>query len=118
MIHTAGKPAKIQLVIDRKRLKADGNDLSYITVKILDKDNNIVPDADNLVKFKITGPASIAGVDNGSQSSMEPFKADQRKAFHGLCLAIVQAGKQKGDITFTATATGLTTATVIIKTVR
>ena len=64
-IHTAGKPAKIELSADRKNIKADGKDLSFITVKILDKDGNIVPNADNLVNFKINGNAFIAGVDNG-----------------------------------------------------
>ena len=114
-IHTAGKPAKIELIADRKLIKADGKDLSFITVKILDKDGNIVPDADNLVNFKLNGNAFIASVDNGDPVSHDPFKADYRKAFHGLALAIVQAKETPGDISFTATAKGLQSASVVIK---
>jgi beta-galactosidase len=107
-VHTAGSPAKIQLIADRKSMHADGNDLSFITVKVLDKDGNIVPDAENLVNFKIKGPAGIAGVDNGSQISMEPFKANHRKAFHGMCLLIVRPRKTKGDVLVEASSSGLT----------
>jgi beta-galactosidase len=114
-IHTAGAPAKIELVADRKLINADGKDLSFITVKILDKDGNVVPDADNKVNFKLSSNATIAGVDNGDEVSHDPFKADYRKAFHGLALAIVQAKETPGNITFSATADGLQGATVVIK---
>ena len=113
-IHTAGKPAKIELQADRKNINADGKDLSFITVKILDKDGNVVPDADNLVNFKVQGNAFIASVDNGDENSHDPFKADYRKAFHGLALAIVQAKEIPGDISFTATADGLEPATIVL----
>ncbi|WP_426670832.1 beta-galactosidase GalB [Mucilaginibacter sp. McL0603] len=115
-IHTAGKPAKIELVADRKNIKADGKDLSFITVKILDKDGNVVPDADNLVNFKINGNASIASVDNGLETDHDPFKADYRHAFNGLALAIVQSKDKPGSITFTATSQGLQGATVVLQT--
>ncbi|MGZ3874922.1 MAG: glycoside hydrolase family 2 TIM barrel-domain containing protein, partial [Mucilaginibacter sp.] len=114
-IHTAGKPARIELLADRKNIKADGKDLSFITVKILDKDGNLVPDADNLVNFKVNGNAFIAGVDNGDENSHDPFKADYRKAFNGLALAIVQAGEKGGNITFTATSKGLPPATITLQ---
>ncbi|RWY47237.1 beta-galactosidase GalB [Mucilaginibacter gilvus] len=116
VINTAGAPAKIELTADRSNIKADGKDLSFITVRILDKAGNVVPNADNLVKFKIAGPASIASVDNGDPVSHDPFKADYRKAFHGLALAIVQGKETAGSVTFTATSEGLAPATVVIKT--
>ena len=116
-VHTAGPAAKIELIADRRSIKADGKDLSYITVKITDKNGNPVPDADNLVNYEITGPATIAGVDNGSQSSMEPFKANHRKAFHGLCLAIIQSTHKGGIITVKASAIGLVGTLVKITTV-
>ena len=116
-IHTAGKPAKIELTADRNTISADGKDLSFITVKILDKDGNIVPTADNLVNFKLNGNAFITSVDNGDPVSHDPFKADYRKAFNGLALAIIQAKETPGDITFTATADGLEPATISLKTV-
>jgi beta-galactosidase len=94
-IKTAGQPAKIILTADRKNIKADGNDLSFVTVKVVDKDGNIVPDADNQVKFSISGYGFIAGVDNGSQTSMESFKASERKAFNGLCLAVFNPAERK-----------------------
>jgi beta-galactosidase len=115
-IHTAGAPAKIELVADRSQIKADGKDLSFITVKILDKDGNVVPDADNKVSFKINGEGFIASVDNGDPVSHDPFKADYRKAFHGLALAIVQAKEKAGTITFTASADGLQSSTLVLKT--
>jgi beta-galactosidase len=113
-IHTAGAPARIELTADRKVLNADGKDLSFITVKILDKEGNLVPDADNLVNFKINGNAFITGVDNGDPVSHDSFKANFRKAFHGLALAIVQTTEKPGNITFTVTAAGLQSATVVI----
>ncbi|MCR8557690.1 DUF4982 domain-containing protein [Mucilaginibacter sp. BJC16-A38] len=115
-IHTAGAPAKIELLADRKNIKADGKDLSFITVKILDKDGNVVPDADNLVNFKINGEGFIAGVDNGDENNHDSFKVDYRKAFNGLALAIVQAKQKGGNITFTATSKGLQSATLLIQT--
>ncbi len=114
-IKTAGAPAKIVLEADRSSIKADGKDLSFVTVKILDKDGNVVPYADNLVDFKLKGPAFIAGVDNGSETSHEPFKASYRSAFHGLALAILQTEDKPGTITLTATSKGLQPATVVIK---
>jgi beta-galactosidase len=114
VIHTAGAAAKIELVADRQNINADGKDLSFITVRILDKDGNLVPNADNLVNFKLSGPGFIAGVDNGDEVSHDPFKADYRKAFNGLALAIVQTKPTAGSITFTATSKDLQSATVIL----
>ena len=113
-IHTAGPAAKIQLIADRDNIKADGKDLSFITVKILDKDGNVVPNADNLVNFKVNGPGFIAGVDNGGEVSHDPFKANYRKAFNGLALAIIQSKEQGGDITFSASSKGLRAASVVL----
>ncbi|SDE43275.1 beta-galactosidase [Mucilaginibacter pineti] len=113
-IHTAGAPAKIELIADRKQLKADGKDLSFITVKILDKDGNVVPDADNLVNFKINGQAVLTSVDNGDPVSHDSFKVPYRKAFHGLAMAIVQTKEKAGSINFTATADGLQSAAIVL----
>ena len=114
-IHTAGKPAKIELSADRSTINADGKDLSFITVKVLDKDGNVVPDADNLVNFKLNGNAFIASVDNGDPVSHDSFKVPYRKTFHGLALAIVQSKDKPGDINFTATSAGLQSASLVIK---
>jgi beta-galactosidase len=114
-VHTAGQPARIILSPDRRVIKADGSDLSFVTVKVVDADGTVVPQADNLVKFQLTGEGSIAGVDNGSQVSHEPFKANYRKAFHGMALAIIQSKGKAGRITLKATAEGLAPASVVIE---
>jgi beta-galactosidase len=109
---TAGVPAKILLSADRTKIKADGTDLSFVTVKILDEAGNLVPGADNLVTFKLEGDAEIAGVDNGLQTSMESFKSNYRKAFNGLALAIIKAGEKPGTISLIASAEGLQSARI------
>ena len=113
-IKTAGKPAQIRLTPDRAEISADGRDLSFVTVDILDADGNLVPTADNLVKFDVTGDGFIAGVDNGCQTSMESFKADHRKAFNGKCLVVIQNNGTKGKIEVKATSDGLKDTSVEI----
>lgn len=113
-IFTAGEPAAIRLTPDRSSITADGYDLSYVTVEIVDKDGNLCPLADNNVKFTVTGAGINAGVDNGSPISMERFKADNRNAFYGKALLIVQSNGTPGDIAVTATADGLTSASTTI----
>lgn len=114
-IKTAGAAAKIILQTDRSAIKANGEDLSFVTVKIEDANGNLIPNADNLVNFKIEGAGFIAGVDNGNQTSHESFKANYRKAFNGLCLAVVQSAGKAGTITLTATSEGLQGATVVVE---
>ena len=114
VIHTAGKAAKLMLVADRSKISADGKDLSFITVKVLDKEGNLVPDADQLIHFKIEGDATLEGVDNGSPISHESFKGKQHKAFNGLALAIVKAGKTASTIKLIATSEGLGSESITI----
>ena len=114
-VKTAGEPAAIILTPDRPEIIADGSDLSFITVTVVDKDGVPVPKADNLIKFSIDGKGTIAGVDNGCQTSMEPFKADYRKAFNGKCLLVVKTGMEAGNINVTASSEGLTAATAAIR---
>ena len=87
-----------------------GKDLCFVTVKIVDAQGNMVPDASNNVQFKVNGEGTIAGVDNGNETSMELFKASERKAFNGLCLAVVQSKEKSGSIQFIATSAGLQSA--------
>ena len=112
---TAGAAAKIILTADRNELSADGKDLSFVTAKIVDAKGILVPDAADLIQFKLKGDASIVGVDNGLQTSMEKFKADKHKAFNGLCLAVIQGTEKKGTVTVTATAAGLAAGGVKIE---
>ncbi len=89
-VHTAGAPAKIRVTSDRTELRADGEDLAFLTVRVEDKDGNLCPGADSLVHFAVEGPASLAAVDNGNPATEEPFQASERHAFGGLALAIVR----------------------------
>ncbi len=114
-VRTAGEPAAIVLSADRSEISADGHDLSFITVTVVDKENIPVPHADNLVEFSVEGPGFIAGVDNGSQTSMEPFKADYRMAFNGKCLVVLQSGKEKGVIALNASSEGLAGAACTVR---
>ena len=114
-IHTAGTPHKIRLTPDRNIITADGKDLSFVTVEVLDKDNNLCPLSENLINFEIKGNAFIAGVDNGCQTSMERFKDNKRKAFNGKCLVVLQNNGEKGTATLTAKSNGLESSTIEIK---
>ena len=113
-VRTAEEPARIVLEPDRTTIKADGTDLSFVTVKVVDRNGTVVPMADNLIKFELTGGGSIAGVDNGYQASHEGFKRKQRKAFHGLALAIVQAKQTPGRMVLKASSDKLPSASVVI----
>ena len=108
---TAGAAARVVLAADRATIRKDGEDLSFITVRIEDAKGNLCPAADNLVKFSITGPGEIAGVDNGNAATVEPFQADHRKAFSGMALLIIRAHNgQAGRIHVTASSAGLSSA--------
>ncbi len=115
-ISTASQPSKIRLTADRNIITADGKDLSFITVEVTDENGNLVPYADNLINFDIDGAGFIAGVDNGSQTSMESFKANYRKAFYGKCLVIVQNNGKNGNITLKASSDQLKSESIVIKT--
>ncbi|MDO9376601.1 MAG: glycoside hydrolase family 2 TIM barrel-domain containing protein [Ferruginibacter sp.] len=112
-ISTAGKAAKIMLTADRSLISNGGDDLSFITAKIVDANGVMVPDATNQVTFKITGSGTLAATDNGSQTSLESFQSPKRKAFNGMCLAIVR-GSGAGEISVTASANGVTSAALQI----
>jgi beta-galactosidase len=76
------------------------------------------PNADNLVRFSVTGPARIVGVGSGDPRSTESFQQPQRKTYHGRCLVVVKAGKEKGTVKLTAEADGLKAAEAEIKVTR
>jgi beta-galactosidase len=90
VMRTAGEPCTIRLTPDRKELKATGQDLCYILVEALDRDGNLCPLADNLIRFRIGGPAEIAGLGNGNPLSLEPFQAGYRKLFYGKAMLILR----------------------------
>jgi len=107
IVKTAGDPSKIELVADRSTISADGKDLAYITVKITDKNGNMVPTADNLVHFDLEGEGQIVGVGNGNPISLEPAKGIERRAFSGMCQVIIQSTPKNGKIILKASSLGL-----------
>ncbi len=113
-VKTAGAPAKIGLTPDRSRIRADGKDLTFVTVDVLDQDGVIVPTGDSSFTFSVSGPAELVGVDNGNPTDTSAYKASTRTAFHGKALAILRATKAPGNVSFTASAAGLATATATI----
>lgn len=116
-VRTAGPAAKVTLVPDRAVIQANGDDLSFIAVRVEDQDGTLCPKADHLLRFRLTGSATIAGVDNGNPATVDPFHADFRKAFNGLALLIVRSRQgQKGRVRVTATSEGLVSGTTEITT--
>jgi Beta-galactosidase/beta-glucuronidase len=104
-IHTAGTPDHIRLTADRSSNTHGG--LVFVKAEIVDKDGNLCPGADNQIFFNVNGEASIAGVDNGSQTSMERFKANNRKAFFGRCMIVLRTSNTSGEIKLTGKAVDL-----------
>jgi beta-galactosidase len=113
-LRTAGKPAKIVLSTETKKLSPGWDNVALVRAKIVDAKGIEIPRADNLVSFRISGPGVIAAVDNADNSSHEPFQAAERQAFHGECVAFVKATGSPGKIVLTATASGLTADSVAI----
>lgn len=115
-VSTTGKPMKLQASADREMIKADGQDLAFITVQITDKKGLVVPRSDNQIEFSIEGPGEIVATDNGDPTNMVSFSSHKRNAFGGLCLVIVRSKTDKpGIITLTAKSSGLKDAKLKIK---
>ncbi|MES2459671.1 MAG: glycoside hydrolase family 2 TIM barrel-domain containing protein [Armatimonadota bacterium] len=113
-LRTAGKPAKIVLTPDSATLTTDWEDVSTVTATIVDADGVPVPTANDSIRFTVTGPGTLAGVDNADNTSHESFRGNSRRAFQGYCVALVRA-TGAGTITVTASAPGLTDGAVTIR---
>ncbi|MEE1803726.1 glycoside hydrolase family 2 TIM barrel-domain containing protein [Streptomyces sp. JV176] len=114
VLRTAGPAHSVRLTPDRTTLKADGTSLCFVTAEITDRHGVVVPDADHLISFQVTG-GRLAGVDNGRQESAERYQASTRTAFHGKALAIVRSGTAAGPLTVTARSAGLRKGTVTVR---
>ena len=113
-IHTAGVPAALRLTPDSSIIYT--NDVALVHVDVTDKQGNVVPFADNIINFTVTGSGRLTGVDNGNQRDDTSFKSPSRKAFNGHACALIKAGMQPGDIVLTVQADGLKEASVTIRT--
>ncbi|MFJ4922342.1 glycoside hydrolase family 2 TIM barrel-domain containing protein [Streptomyces sp. NPDC088725] len=112
-LRTAGRPHALRLTPDRASFTADGRSLCFVTAEVVDEKGVVVPDADHLIAFHVTG-GSLAGVDNGRQESAERYQASTRAAFHGKALAIVRSGTTTGKVSLTAESAGLRPATTTL----
>jgi len=114
ILQTAAAPVKIKLSADRTSIKANNQDLSYVTIELTDAKGNINPNADELLHFKIEGQGIIAGVGNANPQSIESCQLPQRKTWRGKCLVIVKSTGKTGDITLSVNGAGLAGKTVVI----
>jgi beta-galactosidase len=114
IIRTAGKPAALRLEPSHRKLKANGEDMSFVNVSVIDKDGNLCPLATNRIRFAVSGQGTLRAVDNGNAASLEPFESNERMAFSGKCVAMIQSSTKEGDIVIKASGEGLTSATLII----
>ncbi|SEG75920.1 beta-galactosidase [Actinacidiphila yanglinensis] len=117
VLRTAGEPHAVRLTPDRGSAVADGDSLVFVTAEVIDSRGVVVPGADHLLTFAVTG-GSLAGLDNGQQESAERYQATTRTAFHGKALAIVRTGSTAGHLDVTASAPGLHSATASVRTTR
>ncbi|MDR1762883.1 MAG: DUF4982 domain-containing protein [Dysgonamonadaceae bacterium] len=106
-IHTAGQPHHLVLEADRSKIKSDGKDLSFIRVKVVDKDGNLCPNAENLISFSVKGAGTYRAAANGDPRCLDIFHQPQMHAFSGQLTAIVQSGETKGKIVFEAKSGGI-----------
>jgi len=116
LLKTAGPPVRLSLSADRTIIHADGQDLSYVTIEVLDAKGTRVPQADNLIHFFVNGQGTLAGVGNSKPYGTESFKQPQRTAFQGRCMAVLKSTAQPGSMTLTVTSEGLASDSVVIHT--
>ncbi len=115
ILRTVGPAKKVRLIVDRATIRADRNDLAYVTVEITDAKGNLLPDATNLVHFTLTGPGELAAVGSGAPNVPESFRQPQHTAWHGRCLAILRPLGPVGKLALRAEADGLLAAEVAVR---
>ncbi len=115
VVRTAGDAATLELTVDRDTLAAGGRDVAHFTVRALDAKGNFVPLAQNQIRFELSGPAKLIGLDNGDPASHASYQGDTRALFNGLALALVQTTGQAGPVRLVARADGLREAAVEIR---
>lgn len=114
-VRTAGKPHHIELSTDYPILKADGKDLAYVTLKIVDKNGNLCPTDGRLVNFKVKGAGKYRASANGDPTCLDLFHLPRMHAFSGMLTVIVQSGEESGEIELQASAKGVRAGKITIK---
>ncbi len=113
--HTTGAPVALRLTADRAKIRADRNDLSYVTVEVVDTDGRVVPDAQVPVRFSVSGEGELAATGTTAPDDVASFRAPLRKTFQGRCLVVLRPLGAPGEITLRAEADGLAGATLAIR---
>ena len=116
ILRTAYEPKKIRLISDRTSINADGQDLCFVTVELIDSLGVRNPEASNLIQFEVEGPGSIIATGSSNPMSTESFQQPMRKAYHGRCLVIIKAGRKERKIKLRASSEELEPAEIIINT--
>ena len=108
IVRTSNRAARLVLSVDRPQIQADGYDLAYVTIQLVDAQGTLCPTANLVMRFKVSGPVTIAGVDNGDPQSIEPMQGDRRSLFSGKALVILRSKRgEAGWATLTVSALGL-----------
>lgn len=116
VVKTAGPAARLTLKADRASIEADGSDLSFVTVSVVDRAGLTVPRAKNRIHFEVFGPGEIVAVDNGDATSHESFQSKERAAYNGLCLVVVRSkAGAPGGINLRAYSEGLKSGEVTVR---
>ncbi|ULC60729.1 DUF4982 domain-containing protein [Flaviramulus sp. BrNp1-15] len=116
IVKTTGKPTKLEVIVDRTQINADGKDLAYITVKVIDEEGNFVANATNEIEFQVEGAGVLLATDNGNPCDMTEFNSNKREAFSGMALGIIRSIKDnKGTIEVTISSNGLNNSTIEIE---
>ena len=116
ILRTAYEPKKIRLISDRTSINADGQDLCFVTVELIDSLGVRNPEASNLIQFEVEGPGSIIATGSSNPMSTESFQQPMRKAYQGRCLVIIKAGRKERKIKLRASSEELEPAEIIINT--
>ena len=116
ILKTTGKPVQIRLTADRSEIKANRNDLAYLTVEVTDEAGNLVPDAELPVHFTISGTGELAAVENGNPKDLKSFRQPKVNSFKGKCLVILRPSGVPGEIKLKAESAGLAGAELIVET--
>ncbi len=111
---TAGLPARLRATADRPALRADGQDLSFVTIEVTDREGRLAPAAEMSLTVDLRGPGVIAGIGSGDMTSLEPYFANPRKAFQGRSLVIIRSTHRAGPVELTVSAPGLRAARVLL----
>jgi beta-galactosidase len=114
-MQTTGSPAQLALAADRKNLRADAQDLSFVVVELVDATGRRCFAADHEVEFTLSGPGTIAAIGSGDLSTTASYQANPRRVFQGRALVVVRTTQEAGEITLTATVQGLDHAQIILR---